>query len=120
MKITITSRNIDMTEKLEDYATQKIESLGKFFNNIISARIDLGKESTNHISGKIFYANVNLAVPGKTLRAEETEKSLEKAIDKAKDDLQRELKKYKAKFDKKNNESIRTMDFGTMDDDSDI
>ena len=109
MNVTLSWKNIDLTSKQKQYIEEKIRSLSKFFNNITRARIDVGVESTKHNKGKIFYAHVNLHVPGKVLRVEELEPSVEKAIDKAKDDLQIELKKYKARFNKKGSESIKNL-----------
>lgn len=112
MKFTLHSKNVELTEKQKSYIEEKIQSLEKFFNNITDARVEIGQEG-HHKKGDIYYAHVNLNVPGKTLRVEEMEPKIEKAIDKAKDDLQRELKKYKAKFDKKHNSSIRTTDLSS-------
>lgn len=101
MNIVLKTKNIEITDSQREYIENKISSLDKFFNNIISARIDVGMESNHHHSGDIYYAHVNLVVPDKTLRVEENEPSIEKAIDKAKDDLQREIKTYKARYNKK-------------------
>lgn len=110
MNISLKWNNVELTSKQKEYITDKIESLSKFFDNITQARIDVGMTSTHHQKGKIYYAHVNLSVPGKTLRVEENEPTIEKAIDKAKDDLQRQLKDYKAKYDKKGSKSIRSTD----------
>ncbi len=109
MQITLTWKNVELSSKQKDYIEQKIRSLSKFFNNITSARIEVGLETKKHNKGKIYYAHVNLNVPGKVLRVEELEPSIEKAIDKAKDDLQVEIKKYKARFDKKGKNSIKNI-----------
>lgn len=113
MQITIKGKNIELTPKIKEYAKEKISSLEKFFDNIITARIEVGMESKHHVSGKIYYTIVNLNVPGTTLRVEKNAKSLNKSIDKVKDHLQRELKRYKSKFDTKGNESIREMELDT-------
>jgi len=109
MNIALKATNVELTPKQKEYIESKVQSLEKFFNNITGARVDVGLETTKHNSGDIYYAHVNLNVPGKTLRVEEQEPTIEKAIDKAKDDLQRELKRYKSKYNNKHGESIRTM-----------
>lgn len=110
MNISLQWNNVELTDKQKEYINSKIESLSKFFDNIIAARIDVGMENNHHQKGKVYYAHVNLQVPGKTLRVEENEPTIEKAIDKAKDDLQRQLKDYKSKYDKKGSPSVRSTD----------
>lgn len=109
MKFTLHSKNVELTSKQKEYIEEKVTSLSKFFNHITDARVEIGQIG-HQKKGDIYYAHVNLTVPGKTLRVEEQEPRIEKAIDKAKDDLQRELKRYKSKFDKKHRTSIKSPD----------
>lgn len=107
MIITIHGTGIELTEAIRQYATEKVESLEKFFDNIVRADIDVGKLSNHHQKGDIFYAEVNLHIPGKTLRVVKEEADLYKAIDKVKDHLKEELNSAKDKMRHKNREEIR-------------
>lgn len=116
MNINIRSKDINLTPEIKDYVNEKIGSLTKFFDNIIEANIEVGRQNKHHKKGDdLFFANVNLKVPNKTLRVEETEPRLKKAIDKAKDDLQRELKGYKRKIGGAEQESIKMIEPEDLD-----
>lgn len=97
MQIKIKGTGIDLTEPIKNYVIEKIESLEKFFDNIQSADVDVGMQSHHHLKGKVYYAEVNLSVPGKLIRVVKESEDLYKAIDKVKDHLKVELEKMKEK-----------------------
>ena len=101
MKINISSKGMEMTSAIKQYAEKKIADLDKFYKKIIMAEIRVGKESSHHNKGDIFFAEVKLEVPGTDLFAEKTEEDLYKAIDKVRDYLEDELKKRKDKSETK-------------------
>jgi len=107
MNINIKGTNLELTEAIKNYAEEKIISLNKFFDNIQTADIDVGMTSHHHQKGDIFYAEVNLAVPGKLLRVVKEEPNLYKAIDKVKDHLKVELEKMKEKMRAKDKKVLR-------------
>ena len=101
MKIIIKSTNIELSASLEEYVNQKIGSLDKFLKDfkpdIVEARVEIGKPSKHHKSGPVFYAEINLRLPGKLLRAESSHVNLRSAINKARDELEKQIEKYKYK-----------------------
>lgn len=107
MIITIHGTGMELTQALRNYAEEKITSLEKFFEGIIRADIDIGLRSHHHNKGKIFYAEVNLSIPGHMLRIVKEEDDLYKAIDKVKDHLKVDLEKMKEKMREKNKEEVR-------------
>lgn len=107
MRTTIHATKIELTDALRAYAEEKIQSLEKFFDNIQQANIDIGLESSHHQKGDIYYAEVNLHVPGKILRVVKEESDLYKAIDKVKDHLKIELQTMKEKMRQKDRTAIR-------------
>jgi len=107
MKITIQGTGIELTQAIKEYAIEKIESLEKFFDNIQNADIDLGRRSTHHQHGDVFYAEVNVSVPGKLLRVVKEEPDLYKAIDKVKDHFKVEFERMKGKMRDKDKEALR-------------
>lgn len=105
MKIIIKPTNIDLNDVLEKYVSDKLGSLNKllqdFDPDIVQARVEIGKPSKHHKSGPVFYAEINLSLPGKLLRSEATHIDLRYAINQAKDGLERQIEKYKNKVKNK-------------------
>jgi len=95
MITTIHATGVEMTAPMREYAEEKIQGLEKFFDNIIKAEIDIGMITHHHNKGKIYYAEVNLSLPGKVLRVRKESEDLYKAIDKVKDHLKHELENAK-------------------------
>ena len=97
MQIKIQGTGIELTEAIKAYVEEKALTLVKFYDQIISADIDVGMESHHHNKGQIYYAEFNLSVPGSLIRVRKNEADLYKAIDKVKDHLKVELQKMKEK-----------------------
>lgn len=108
MITTLHATGMEMTDAIRDYAEEKVQSLQKFFDNIIKAEIDVGMNSQHHNKGKIYYAEVNLSIPGKVIRVVKESEDLYKAIDKVKDHLKNELENAKEKMRHKDKQAIRS------------
>ncbi|MFA5076774.1 MAG: ribosome-associated translation inhibitor RaiA [Patescibacteria group bacterium] len=98
MNIIIKGTKIDLTPEVKEYIEEKITGLGKYFDKIIEARVEVGLTTAHHRTGSIYRAEINLRVPGTLLRVEKTTQNLLKAIDKAEDHMREELKRYKEKL----------------------
>ena len=107
MIINIKATGMDITPAIRKYAEEKVEGLTKYFNNITQADIDVGLKSHHHLKGKIYYAEFNIHVPGKMVRASKNSEDLYKAIDKVKDHLKVELEKMKEKMRAKDKKVLR-------------
>lgn len=98
MHLNIKGTNLELTQDIKDYVEDKISGLDKFYDNILDARVEVGKINRHHQKGDVFRAEVNLEVPQKgILRAEAEREDLYMAINEVKDDLRVILKKYKEK-----------------------
>ena len=101
MKIEINPINIKLDDALIVWIEKKIVGLEKFLKRInpatVEARVEIGKPSRHHQKGMVWYAEVNLKLPGRLLRATDTNKDLRTAINQVKDELQRQIKKYLGK-----------------------
>ena len=98
MKIDVLYKNITPDEPLRVFIEDRIGGLGKFLGEgPIEARVEVGLPSKHHRSGRIYYAEINLKVGGKLLRATCQHEDLRNAIVDAKNELQREIKKFKDK-----------------------
>lgn len=107
MIINIQCTGIDTTEAIKAYATEKLEGVEKYFDNIQQIDIDVGMRSQHHNKGKVFYAEANVSVPGKLVRVVKEADDLYKAIDKVKDHLKVEFEKLKGKMRNQDRAMIR-------------
>ena len=92
MQITITARNLEITEAIRRYAEEKIARLQKFVDQITSVHIILSVEKHRQI------AEVTLHVRELTIRGEESSTSLYSAIDLVADKIERQILRYKEKI----------------------
>ena len=103
MRLIIKATNIDLSDALETYINQKIGGLDKFLKDfdpeLVQARVEIGKPSRHHKSGFVYYAEVNLSLPGKLLRAESNHLDLRYAVNEAKNELEKQIEKYKNKLE---------------------
>ena len=98
MKIDIYAKNMILNGPLEVFIREKIGGLDKIIGNDKSvARVEIGKPSKHHRSGRVYYAEVNLRMGGNLLRATCQHEDLRNAIVDIKDELQIQIKKFKEK-----------------------
>jgi len=107
MNIQIKGTGMELTDAIKQYTEDKVKTLEKFFDKITDVAIDVGMESHHHLKGKIYYAEVNMRVPGKLIRVRKNAVDLYKAIDKVKDHLKVELQGMKEKRRGKDKEKLR-------------
>lgn len=98
MEILVSSKKFTLTDAVVQYAEKKIETVEKFFSNIIKAEVIVGMETNRHQKGDVFYAECKLSVPGTELFAKSEAKDAYQALDLLKDNMEREVKKYKEKL----------------------
>ncbi|MBI2003502.1 MAG: ribosome-associated translation inhibitor RaiA [Parcubacteria group bacterium] len=101
MFLKIEPKNIKLDDALIVWVEKKIAGLEKFLKKIdpaaVEARVEIGKSSKHHLKGLVWYAEANLKVPGKLLRATNTNKDLRTAVNQVKEELQRQIEKYLGK-----------------------
>ncbi len=107
MNIQIRATGMELTESIKSYIEEKMQSLEKFFDNIQHINVDVGMRSHHHNKGDIYYAEVNMSIPGNFVRVEKQEADLYKAIDKVKDHLKVELDEVKEKMRRKDKHQLR-------------
>lgn len=107
MILTIHGTGIELTDAIKAYALKKISSLEKFFHNVTKVEIDLGMRTHHHQKGTVYYAEVNMHIPGRLVRVEKDADDLYKAINKVKDHLKVELESVKEKRQAKDKKTIR-------------
>lgn len=101
MKVIIQAKNFKLNNALYDFITEKMDDLARVIGRIddesIEARVEIGKPSSHHKKGDVFYAEINLKMPGKLLRAVSENWDVRLAVTEVKDELQRQIRKYKEK-----------------------
>jgi len=95
MQINIKGKNVEVTEALRDYASEKIGKMVKYFDHIISTDVTLSTERGRHVVEVTVYANKFV------LRGEERSADMYSSIDRVVEKLERQLKKQKGKRSEK-------------------
>ena len=91
MKIEVTARHFDASDKIRDYAIEKVSKIRRYFNNPINCRVILSRENDEHI------AEINLFIAGNQIFVKESSDNMFKSIDGAVDKLVVRVKKFKTK-----------------------
>lgn len=100
MNINIKATNVEISEQLSTYLTDKLESVKHFLGSPgeeVSAKVELGRETKHHRQGDLFRAEINLHLPGKNLRAVGRGEDLFVAMDQMRDEIVREITSYRSK-----------------------
>lgn len=99
MKVTITSRNFNASEHLQDTIEKKIQKLSKYFSDDIVVNVMLSSEK-----GKD-KVEATINAKGTIFRAEETANAAYDAIDRVVEKLSTQMSRYKSKLLKKHKEN---------------
>lgn len=95
MKVAVQSVNFNMDKDLKVFIENKLESLNKFYDKILSADVFLKVQQTSEKENKNI--EVKLKVPGDDIVIKKTAKTFEDGISQSIDSLKRSLKKLKEK-----------------------
>lgn len=95
MKLTIRTKDVELTPDIQKYVDEKIGTLDKYYGRIVDGFVELEKSTNHHKSGPIFRAASDLRLPNKVVRAAKNHVDLRAAIDGIKDELKTQLIDYK-------------------------
>jgi len=107
MQITVKRTNIEISSSLEKFAEEEIASLEKFISPKLIARslqgkkallrasLEIAKSPRYHSKDSMYYAELQINLPGKILRTESCNWNLKLAILDVRNKMQRKLKAYK-------------------------
>ncbi len=114
MRITITGRNIDLTDGLKTAVEDKLSKLDKYFSAETEAHVTLSVEKERQ---KI---EVTIPMKGNIIRSEQVSNDMYVSIDLVEEIIERQLKKYRKKLiSQKQSESFFKKDFLEKDADTD-
>lgn len=113
MKITVTGKNIVVTDALRDTAIRKIGKLDKYFNPEVEAQVTLSVQKNHHI------IEVTIPFDSVILRGEESTDDMYSSIDRVLDKLERQIRKHKTRFERKLREnSLKFADVSPVENDN--
>ena len=96
MQVSITGKNLVVTNSLREYVEKKINRLDRYLPNIIDAKVDLAVENTRAAKDRQI-AQVTLRTKQNILRAEEASPDMFASIDAVLEKIQRQVDRYKGK-----------------------
>jgi len=97
LKIDKFSRNLELTDRIEEYVDKKVGKLGRHITNVDDTRVDLTYSKSARSAVDRYVAQITIRGRGYILRAEESADDLFAAIDAAVDKMQRQIERYKGK-----------------------
>lgn len=100
MELTITGRNIEVTQRLDDYVRQKVSKLDRYLPSIANARMDLSVENAKSAADRQVAQLTIRGDRGVILRAEERTGDMFTSIDTVLDKMYRQIARYKGKQQK--------------------
>lgn len=92
MQVTVTGRNIEMTDALKKYAEEKVQRVKKYTNAAIDAHVILTVEKFRQRAEVIINTN------GFKIRGEEETEDMYSSIDKVMSKIERQVRKHKEKI----------------------
>jgi len=96
-EVDVNGRNMEVTEKVREYATKKASKLDRYLSGIEEARIDLGYVKSARNAADRHVAQITVHGRGFILRSEERAENILSALDAAFDKIQRRIERYKGK-----------------------
>ena len=96
MQLSITGRNVDVTDYTREYVEKKMQRVERHLPGMTEARVELASENTKG-PDKRNVAQVTLRAGGKILRGEERGADLFAAVDMAMEKVVRQVDRFKEK-----------------------
>ena len=96
-QVEIAGRNMEVTERINDYVTKKVAKLDRYLPGIDEARIDLAYVKSARSAADRQVAQITVRGSGFILRSEERADDIYAALDAALEKMQRRLERYKGK-----------------------
>jgi putative sigma-54 modulation protein len=97
IEVEISGRNMEVTDRINDYVTKKISRLDRFLPGIDEARVDLAYVKSARSASDRQVAQITVRGKGYILRSEERADDIFAAVDAALEKMQRRIERYKGK-----------------------
>jgi putative sigma-54 modulation protein len=96
MELTITGKNMEVSDRIREYVERKAERLDRYLRDIEDASLELTKASAKSAQDR-HIAQLTVRVKGTILRAEETASDVFTAFDAVLDKMYRQIMRYKTR-----------------------
>jgi len=100
LDVQVYGRNIEVTDRIFDYAKKKVSKLDRYLSDADEARVDLAYIKSARSAADRQVAQITVRGKGYILRAEERSDDVFTALDSALEKLQRQMERYKGKRQK--------------------
>jgi putative sigma-54 modulation protein len=97
LEIEIYGRNLEVTERIQQYVDKKVGKLDRYLPGIEEARVDLAYVKSARSAADRQVAQITIRGKGFILRAEERADDIFAALDTALDKMQRRIERFKGK-----------------------
>jgi len=97
LEVEVYGRNMEVTDRIQDYVTKKVTKLDRFLPGIDEARVDVAYVKSARSAADRQVAQITVRGKGFILRSEERGDDIFTAFDEALDKMQRRIERYKGK-----------------------
>jgi putative sigma-54 modulation protein len=97
LEVDIYGRNMEVTERIQDYVNKKVAKLDRYMSGIEEARVELAYAKSARSAADRQVAQITVRGKGMILRSEERADDIFAALDAALEKLQRQMERYKGK-----------------------
>lgn len=96
-QVEITGRNMEVSDRINDYVTKKVSKLDRYLSEIEEARVDLAYIKSARSANDRQVAQITVRGKGFVLRSEERGDDIFATVDTALEKMQRRIERYKGK-----------------------
>ena len=97
LDVQVYGRNIEVTDRIQDYVTKKVSKLDRYLTGIEEARVDVAFVKSARSASDRQVAQITVRGKGFILRSEERSDDIFTALDAALEKMQRRIERYKGK-----------------------
>ncbi len=97
MNVSVTGRNIQMTDRIQQYVEKKTARLDRYMPNLREIKVDLSEANSKNAQERKIAQITAVDKRGTILRAEERSSDLFASIDLVVDKLYKQIRKYRTK-----------------------
>ena len=97
LEVQVFGRNVEVTDRIIDYAKKKVSKLDRYLSDVDEARVDIAYIKSARSAADRQVAQITVRGKGYILRAEERSDDVFTALDSALEKLQRQMERYKGK-----------------------
>ena len=97
VEIGIYTKDLELTDRIQDYVTKKVGKLERFLSEIGECRVDLSYAKTARNASDRYIAQITIRGKGFILRSEERSDNMFAAIDATVEKMSRQIERFKGK-----------------------